>query len=444
MKILLVNPYITDFTAYDLWLRPLGLYSLAAVLRSYTDAEILWLDLLDRFSGGTTGASENPGKYHREILAKPALYRSIPRNYSRYGIPWSQFQERLQQLPHPDLILMTTLMTYWVDGAAQVIEKLRQHFRSTPLIIGGILPTLLGKGVTSLFECDGFVKGYGEAPVLDIVAQLGGKVASHPDFSEINRIPFPHSGADFSRQALPLLTSRGCPMHCLYCASHLLNPRFQERDPGKVLNWIKTHVERGVRDFVLFDDALLIHPETRFHKIFAPLSGKGLQFHTPNGLHAGEIDKKTAKTMHRCGFQRPRLAFESVSQPILDASSRKIDRSGMSRAVSVLEQAGYNRSEIEAYLLFGYPGQTVEEMEAALDFIAAERIIPRLSVFSPVPGTQLFNDLQEHGILSRPGSMYETNKIYYLYEKSGFSWEEIDRLKRKTARISAEAAGKNS
>lgn len=443
MNILLVNPYITDFTAYDLWLRPLGLYSLAAVLHKYTDAEIHWLDLLDRFSDKTDGAVETPGKYPREIISKPAIYRSIPRNYSRYGIPWLQFQEKLKQLPHPDLILMTTLMTYWIDGAALVIEELKHKFPSTPLIIGGILPTLLGESVTSMLDCDGFVRGYGEIPVLNIVAGLGGTVGPHPDFSEINRLPFPLPGPGISHSATPLLTSRGCPLQCLYCASGLLNPRFQERDPDEVLAWIHMKADRGVTDFVLFDDALLSHKEKRFHKIFNPLAGKGLRFHTPNGLHAGEIDEKTAKIMHQCGFQRPRLSFESVSDPILDASSRKIDCIRMNRAVTLLEQAGYDRSEIEAYLLFGYPEQTVKEVDATLDFIAAEHIIPRLSVFSPVPGTQVYKKLQEKGILARPGSMYETNKIYFLYEKSGLSREEIDRLKRRTARICAAAAVAN-
>ena len=49
MKILLVNPYIYDFTAYDLWLRPLGLLYIAAILKKYTDSELYWLDVLDRY-----------------------------------------------------------------------------------------------------------------------------------------------------------------------------------------------------------------------------------------------------------------------------------------------------------------------------------------------------------------------------------------------------------
>jgi len=39
--ILLVNPWITDFTAYDFWLKPLGLLSIASILRENSDCGLL-------------------------------------------------------------------------------------------------------------------------------------------------------------------------------------------------------------------------------------------------------------------------------------------------------------------------------------------------------------------------------------------------------------------
>jgi len=45
--LLLLNPWAYDFTAYDFWLRPLGLLYLASVIRQYTDFELDYLDCLD-------------------------------------------------------------------------------------------------------------------------------------------------------------------------------------------------------------------------------------------------------------------------------------------------------------------------------------------------------------------------------------------------------------
>ena len=46
--ILLVNPWIHDFAAYDFWAKPLGLMTLGGLLREH-GARISYLDCLNRF-----------------------------------------------------------------------------------------------------------------------------------------------------------------------------------------------------------------------------------------------------------------------------------------------------------------------------------------------------------------------------------------------------------
>jgi hypothetical protein len=48
LKILLVNPPIYDFSAYDFWLKPYGLLSAAGFIRSQADFKLF--DYLDRSS----------------------------------------------------------------------------------------------------------------------------------------------------------------------------------------------------------------------------------------------------------------------------------------------------------------------------------------------------------------------------------------------------------
>ncbi len=145
MNVLFINPYIYDFTAYDLWLRPLSLLYLAAVVEKYSDSEVFWLDTLDRFRFNKTPASKQDGrgKYFREIIEKPQIYEQVPRNYSRYGIPVSLFRKKLEELPEIDIIFVTSIMTYWVDGVNFTIKELRKKFPDSLIVLGGILPTLL-------------------------------------------------------------------------------------------------------------------------------------------------------------------------------------------------------------------------------------------------------------------------------------------------------------
>lgn len=443
MKVLFVNPFITDFTAYDMWLRPLGLFYLAAVVRQYSDAEVYWLDALDRFQDGMEihGRTDGRGKYPREFLEKPRLYRNVPRNYSRYGIPLDLFQKKLAALPEMDVILVTSLMTYWLEGLQLTLKLLAQRFPRARVVLGGVLPSLAPEAGRALLRADHYVKGYGETAVLRLLADLGARVPFIPDFMCKSALPLPALDLAGAQEFVPLLTARGCPYNCSYCASRLLHPAFLERRPDDILAEIeqRRHVFKSGH-FIIFDDALLINKKKRFLPVFSSLARAGktsLHFHTPNGLHAREIDRESALVLHEAGFATLRLGFESLAAGILRRSDGKVKKRQMVDAVSNLELAGYRRGQIGAYLLFGYPGQTLKDMETSLAFISDLGLVPHLAVFSPVPGTADFMELQRQGVLSIPIDLLETNKTYFLYQKSGFSAEEILQVKETAAAITA-------
>lgn len=446
MKILLVNPYITDFTAYDLWLRPLGLLYIASVLKEYTDCELYWLDLLDRFQENAflpgdpslkNSHSDGRGKYHREILDdKPDTFKTVPRHYCRYGIPLDVFKEKLEKIPQVDMILVTSLMTYWVDGLRFTIDRLRERFPGAKVVLGGVLPSLASAHLSRHgIRVDHLIEGYGETKILELVAAHGAKVYSHPEFRGLDDLPYPAVEYLGSQKYLPLLTSRGCPFRCTYCASSVLNKQWQERSPEKVLEEIHHYSDRfGTEHFVIFDDALLINKPKRFYQIFQKVKeGLRVHFHTPNGLHVGEINRETAELFFACGFKTLRLSFESTGAEILAKSSNKVTVKQMTQAVENLEAAGYRRKDIGVYLLFGFPGQKIMDVEESFQFAADLGVTINLSYYSPVPGTVDFAALQESGALSTPIDLYETNKIYFVYTKSGFTREEIAVIKEKAA-----------
>ena len=445
MKVLLVNPYIYDFTAYDLWLRPLGLLYIAAVLKKYTDCELYWLDTLDRYQEGAYSPGDpamkrskanGRGKYHREIVEKPPIYEKTPHPYARYGIPLEIFREKMNRVPPVDMILVTTLMTYWIDGIRFTIDALRERFPTAKIVIGGILPGLVpADRLKNFIEADYFVKGYGEDKILKIVEAEAGVVYSHPGFSQIDNIPYPAVEFLSSRDFLPLMTSRGCPFRCTYCASGILNEKFLERAPGKILAEIDyMHHTYGTQHFIIFDDALLVKKRQRFLKVFRKVSETlKVNFHTPNGVHVNEIDRETAEVLFNSGFKTLRLSFESTTAEILLKSSNKVTIRQMLKAVENLEAAGYERKDISVYFLFGLPGQRLKHIEADLRFVKELGVKPHLSYFSPVPGTVDFIDLQKKGALSTPVNLYETNKIYFVYNRSNFSQEEIKYIKNQVA-----------
>ncbi len=196
------------------------------------------------------------------------------------------------------------------------------------------------------------------------------------------------------------------------------------------------HETFGTGHFVIFDDALLMNKRNRFLRVFERVREVlDVGFHTPNGLHAGEIDMETAEVMYGSGFRTLRLSFESTSDDILSRSSDKVTVRQMVQAVENLEGVGYKRSDIGVYLLFGLPGQRLEQIEEALEFVRGLGVSPHLSYFSPVPGTVDFINLQKSGVLSEPVNLYETNKIFFIYNKSGFSGGEIQEIKELASQV---------
>ncbi|MFA5110228.1 MAG: hypothetical protein WC443_02365, partial [Desulfobaccales bacterium] len=137
--LLLINPWIYDFAAYDFFAQPLGMLHLAGLLESRGYA-VHWLDCL-----GTPHARPGPfgtGRYPKEIIPAPPALNGISRRYGRYGISEAVFRERLSVVPRPAAILVTSLMTYWYPGVAAAIRMAKEQFPGVPVILGGIYATL--------------------------------------------------------------------------------------------------------------------------------------------------------------------------------------------------------------------------------------------------------------------------------------------------------------
>jgi hypothetical protein len=93
-SLILINPWIYDFAAYDLWSKPLGLLSLATDLRR-KGFHVHLIDCMDvdhpaMMEGSTLKRPKRrqygTGKYWRQRVPKPAALAEIDRPYSRYGL----------------------------------------------------------------------------------------------------------------------------------------------------------------------------------------------------------------------------------------------------------------------------------------------------------------------------------------------------------------------
>ncbi|UCE08275.1 MAG: radical SAM protein, partial [bacterium] len=134
--VLLINPWIYDFAAYDFWIKPVGLLSIGYYLEKYGYQTYL-IDCLDRFhpfNPVVKNKKYGTGKFIRTPVEKPEILKHVPRKYCRYGMPIESFLKALSQIPEPDVILVTSWMTYWYQGPQFAIKILKEKFPHLPIV----------------------------------------------------------------------------------------------------------------------------------------------------------------------------------------------------------------------------------------------------------------------------------------------------------------------
>jgi len=148
--LILINPWIYDFAAFDLWSKPLGLLYIAGTLRKL-GFDIHLIDCLSVHHPGMKSERSTPlprrqsfgtGKFWRKEVPRPPLLKHIPRPFSRYGISRELLVHELKGMENPAAILVTSLMTYWYPGVKEVISLAREIHPEVPVLVGGIYANL--------------------------------------------------------------------------------------------------------------------------------------------------------------------------------------------------------------------------------------------------------------------------------------------------------------
>ena len=386
-RVLLVNPWIYDFAAYNLWIEPLGLLTLAAALQD-NGYQVEVLDCLAPHPGAPRPRSDGSGKFLKTVVEKPPRLAFVPRRYGRYGWPLDVFDSALRAASQPDLVLMTSVMTYWYPGVQEAIGRVRARVGTVPLALGGVYATLCPEHARQHSGADRVIEGAGVVAALRLADEVTGRRSDPDRYADPRTWPAPAHHL-VARPFVALNTSWGCVYRCTYCASHRLHPRFVQRRPAAVIAEILTCAGRGYRDFAFYDDALLLNAERHLAPILEGVlaAGANVRFYTPNGLHAAQITPGLAALMRRAGFSSMRLSLETRNEERQRASGGKVTTAAFERAVGYLRAAGFGPREIGAYILAGLPGQPLAEVEDTIRYVHGVGVQARLALFSPLPGT---------------------------------------------------------
>ncbi len=293
---------------------------------------------------------------------------------------------------------------------------------------------LVGEGEQTLCELMGRLTGRTGTPFSSILGLVYcdldndhtvTQTPRRPDIKNLDALPFPAWDlVDIPRYqeiwyrhhgyySMNMVTTRGCPFHCNWCAKPIWGQRYNVRSPENVVAELRWIANRYEPDHIWFvDDIMGLKPGwlQRFadlveeHDVRTPFKS----LNRVDLLLRGD----TVDALRRAGAKTIWVGAESGSQKILDAMEKGTKVEQIYEAARRLHRAGI---EVGFFLQFGYPGETRDDIEKTFQMVRDCRPDDiGASVSYPLPGTKFYDRVSDQ--LSVRQNWLDSNDLAMLYQ----------------------------
>ncbi|MDD5691782.1 MAG: radical SAM protein [Candidatus Omnitrophica bacterium] len=195
------------------------------------------------------------------------------------------------------------------------------------------------------------------------------------------------------RSSLPVITSRGCVMRCVFCTDTYFWINYRCRSAQNVVAEIMRLRQEYRNRFVSFNDSLVNGNYDNFVRLCELLIAKRVGINWGGNCRVDKrFDRQLLKKMRRSGCEYLILGLESASNKILKMMHKGFSREEASIFIWECSRAGI---EIVANWIVGFPGETDEDFKRTADFISGHRKLIKKNTFSTLTINQ-FSYLQKH------------------------------------------------
>jgi len=300
------------------------------------------------------------------------------------------------EIPDGDAaIVLSSLVDYrneceWADAARK--QGMRVGFVG---LTASNLPELFAE------HADFIVKGEPESAIRRIVlgSDLANIFESEP-VTDLDSLPFPRWDLvqNGHRQrfhfpfhhrpyggGVPLLASRSCPEHCIYCPHRVL-AGYRTRSAGSIVEELAYLFRYYKRPYVIFRDPQFNAERKRCTDICDQVLSLGLKIRFECETRIDRIDIELLRLMHRAGLRFLTFGVESVCQDILrKAGRRPIDEDHQYHILEECRRLGITTA---GHFLLGFPEDTWESIGATIEFaIDLSPTFAQFKILTPYPGT---------------------------------------------------------
>ncbi|MCD2178875.1 B12-binding domain-containing radical SAM protein [Rhizobium sp. C1] len=273
----------------------------------------------------------------------------------------------------------------------------------------GLLKLLDTPDMLSAFESDPWIRNAPEGLArprphavtedLDRVIDVDYELVDVPAYS-MREAFSPFVKYSSSSKQFFLVTSRGCPFKCNFCAEpsfHGASMRYASVD--LIIDHVRKLVDNyGLNVLTIYDDQLLLNRD-RAKDLFRKLAQFNIRVEMPNGVTMSYIDEEMAYLMRRAGVDTIFLAIESGSKRVLkEIIFKPIAFSRIKPTVELLQANGIFTC---AFFVIGLPGETDAEREETRQFILDTGFDwAFFNYATPLRGSALFEQCKREGWLA--------------------------------------------
>ncbi len=225
-----------------------------------------------------------------------------------------------------------------------------------------------------------------------------------------------------------VLSSRGCPYGCNFCAYS--GTKYRERSPENVIEELKYLKENfNLSNFVFFDDTISLNL-TRAKKIFALMAEEKLNLKFGICTRVDKVDEEMLCLGKEAGCVEVGYGVESGSQKILELCGKGIKKEQIVRAVSLAKKYKF---KVVLSVILGLPGENKKTVSETFKFV--KKLNPYYCQYAtavPFPNTKLYSYLSNNGLLiSKDWERYNPLETKPVFRTEQLSESELENYKRK-------------
>lgn len=321
-----------------------------------------------------------------------------------------------------------------LNKTRKILTSLKKSFPKLITFIGGPHPSASPEGIFDFFKesLDFAFRGEAEISLPMLLSEIkkaspqfekipglifreNGKTVVNPpkfetnidqfamDWEQIKPETYPQAqhGAFFKNFPIaPIVTTRGCPFNCAFCAGKLnTGSVFRKRSVGGIIEEInELYYKHAIREFHIVDDNFTL--DKAFAKsVLREIVRLNLKasFAVPNGVRLDTLDEEILALMKRAGFYLVSVGIESGSDRVLKLMNKHLMTRQIKEKVNLIKKSNL---DVAGFFILGYPGETEKEIKKTIKFSLELGLLrANYFIFLPLPGTPIYKELEKEGKL---------------------------------------------